>query len=72
MIKQQFHCDQSVSSSEFEKEIYAILTEVNAHMPRFVTRSDTPSKQKLKFNIRCRYKCGFRTFFSLEILQRQI
>ncbi len=41
MIKQQFHYDQSVSSSEFEQEMDAILAEV-----RFVTRSDTPSRQK--------------------------
>ncbi len=46
MIKQQFHYDQSVSSSEFEQEIDAILTEVNAYIPKFVTRSNTPSRQK--------------------------
>ncbi len=44
MIKQQFHYDQSISSSEFEEEIDAIPTEVNAYIPRFVT--DTPSRQK--------------------------
>ncbi len=45
MIKEQFHYDQSVSSMEFEYEIDAILTEVNAYIPRFVTRSDTPNRQ---------------------------
>ncbi len=46
MIKEQFHYDQSVSSMEFEHEIDAILTEVNAYIPRFVTRSDTPNRQE--------------------------
>ncbi len=46
MIKEQFHYDQRVSSMEFEKEIDAILTEVNAYIPRFVTRSHTPNRQQ--------------------------
>ncbi len=46
MIKQQFHYDQSASSLEFEQKIDAILTEVNSYIPRFVTRSDTPSRQE--------------------------
>ncbi len=55
MMKGQFHYDQSVSSMEFEKEIDAILTEVNSYIPRFITRSETPNRQEI-------------SFFSLEIL----
>ncbi len=46
MIKQQFHYDQSVTSMEFEQEMDTILTKVNAYIQRFVTRSDTQSRQE--------------------------
>ncbi len=44
MRKQQFHYDQSVSSIEFEHKIDTILTEINAYIPRFVIRTDTPDR----------------------------
>ncbi len=46
MIKRQLHYDQSVSSMEFEHEIDTILTEINAYIPRFVIRTDTPNRNE--------------------------
>ncbi len=46
MIREQFHYDQSVSSLAFEHEIDIILTEINAYIPRFVTRTDKPDRRE--------------------------
>ncbi len=44
IIREQFHYDQSASSLAFEHEIDIILTEINAYIPIFVTRTDKPDR----------------------------